>query len=118
MSTQIILKNYPSEIVEKIIELENSATDLFTPPFNVSEIFKFIEQLGKIIGSTEGITKTIVKDTLDELWDYYNSKFQLTRKLDELIKLPAIIEPFDEKAIELLIGWAIKLSVGLLKIPE
>lgn len=113
-----ILTDFPEEVVAKVKELEGEAVALFTPPFKVSEVFAFIETLGEIVGQAENATKENVKETLDQLWKYYNEKFEITKKLDDLIKLPVYLEPFDEKAIELLIGWAIPAAVGALPIPD
>lgn len=113
-----ILADYPTEVLEKIKELEGEAVALFTPPFKVSEVFAFIETLGDIVGTAENATKANVKVTLEKLWEYYNDKFEITTKLDDLIKLPVYLEPFDEKAIELLISWLIPTAVGALPIPD
>ena len=117
-TVETILVDFPTEILERVQELEVEATTLFTPPFKLSEVFAFIETLGEIVSQAENATKAKVKEALEGLWDYYNEKFEISVKLDELIKLPVYLEPFDEKAIELVLGWAIPAAVGLLPIPD
>lgn len=118
-SLEVALQNYPEEILNEIKELESSVVGLIEPPFRVSEIFAVVENAGDILAKSEGVTKPEVKQALNDIWAYFNDKYKIIEKLDEAIKLPAIVEPFDGMLIGLLVTQvAIPSIVGLLKLPE
>lgn len=116
---EIALQNFPQDILEKIKELESAIVGLIEPPFKVSELFSVIEDAGDILAMSNGVTKAEVKQALNDIWTYFNDKYGIINKLDDAIKLPAIMEPFDGMLISLLVTQiAIPSIVGLLKIPE
>lgn len=116
---EVALQSYPEDILVEIKELESAIVGLIEPPFKVSEIFAVVEDAGDILAKSEGVTKAEVKQALNDVWAYFNEKYKIVEKLDDAIKLPAIVEPFDGMLIGLLITQvAIPSIVGLLKLPE
>lgn len=109
----------PQTILDKVKLIELSANELFVnPPFKISEVLKFIEDLVGLISLTEGITKTQLKGEVKEIWAYFNEKYGLIDKIDEMLKLPAIVEPFDGMLINEGIKLLLVYGVGALPIPD
>jgi hypothetical protein len=116
---EVTLRNYPEEILNGIKELESSITALIAPPVRVTEVFSVIEHAGDILAKVQGITKPEALNTLVKIWEYFDEKYLIVQQLDDLIKLPAILEPFDSLAIRLLVRHVIiPATVGLLNLPE
>ena len=112
------LDSLPEKILAELKEVEAEGVALFTGEFKISEVFEFLEAVGDVVASVEGITKDELKATLLEAWTHYNSRFQIIEKLDELVKLPAMFEPFDAMAFELAIKQLIIPGiVSLSKLP-
>jgi hypothetical protein len=108
-----------SELVQKLKDIEQEAVAVFTPPFHSSEIAELLESIAQILILTPNITKSILKTALIEVWDYFDEKYSIVDKLDEVIKLPAVLEPFDSIAIRVAVKQAIiPIIVGQINIPD
>lgn len=106
-------------ILDKVKLIEVSADELFLkPPFKISEVLKFVEDIVGLISSVDGITKTQLKAEVKEIWAYFNEKYALIDKIDEMLKLPAIVEPFDGMLINEGIKLLLVYGVGALPIPD
>lgn len=100
---------------KKIVdEVYQSALELFTGDFQFDEVLDFIEKLVRAAEQLTGLTGDEKHKLVKEVWDYFDEEFKLTERLDELIKLPAIIEPFDSKLISFGVDVAIKAIVWTL----
>ena len=111
--------NIDKDVVEEIKDLEPVVADLVAPPFQFSELVKTFEELGDVVAKSQGMTKTKAKEILGQLWNYYDEKYQVVSFLDDLIALPALVEPFDGPAISAIVKYVIlPLSVKWLPIPD
>jgi hypothetical protein len=90
-----------SEYLEKILadaeQLHGSWDQLFAPPFKVQEVLTLISVLVRtaedlIPDPGTGQQKSAL---VMEAWKYLDGKYHLIDRLDEAIKLPFFLEPFD-----------------------
>lgn len=83
-------------------QIEEVVQNLFTPPFKVWEVFAAFGELGELIEDADGLqTQEDYQDAWDQLTAYLEAEFDFFRKLDDLIKVGVLLEPFDGPAIRL-----------------
>lgn len=89
------------DITPYLPEVEAAVEATLTDPFKAYEPMLLVGTVGKLIYEAEAIqTEEEYKDAWDQLTTHVETKYDLFRKLDDLVKLPVYAEPFD--------GWAIR----------
>ena len=91
-----------------ISELEKSyetLNALMTGPFTIKELADFVSAITETINNFyPDATHDEVEAHLKEAWGWADGKWAVVEKLDEMIKLNILLEPFDGPAIKLLMG--------------
>jgi hypothetical protein len=99
-----------------LVEMESVGEDweeLFTGEFHLQEVFNLVASLVKAAesiiiapGSSE-VKHELVRDA----FEYFDNKYKIIDRIDDLIPLPFFLEPFDgpflRKLVDFLIGQAV-----------
>jgi len=99
-----------------LVEMESVGDDweeLFTGEFHLQEVFNLVASLVKaaesiVLAPQGGESKhELVRDA----FEYFDNKFKIIDRIDDLIPLPFFLEPFDgpflRKLVDFLIGQAV-----------
>ena len=99
-----------------LVEMESVGDDweeLFTGEFHLKEVFNLVASLVKaaesiVLAPESGESKhELVRDA----FEYFDNKFKIIDRIDDLIPLPFFLEPFDgpflRKLVDFLIGQAV-----------
>ncbi|RQW92810.1 MAG: hypothetical protein EHM79_00345 [Geobacter sp.] len=106
---------YLEKILVTLDETKADWRELFNPPFSVKEVLELLKDLIQVAESVitspgSGEDKHAV---VKEAFLYLDEQYQLVDKMDDAIKLPFYLEPFDGKliraAIDLLIVAMVKV---------
>lgn len=91
-------------------QLETAVAELVAPPLRIWEVFDVVKAAGEILKAAVPIaTKSEYEEALTAAWDYFDEKYCLIDRLDEVIKV-GIFEPIDG----LLIGKAVRIGIAQL----
>jgi hypothetical protein len=99
-----------------LVEMESVGDDweeLFTGEFHLKEVFNLVASLVK---AAESIVLTpesgeAKHELVRDAFEYFDNKFKIIERIDDLIPLPFFLEPFDgpflRKLVDFLIGQAV-----------
>jgi len=104
---------YLDQILEEMESVGDDWEELFSGEFHLQEIFNLVASLVKATesiiitpGSSESKHKLVC-----EAFEYFDRKFKIIDRIDDLIPLPFFLEAFDgpflRKLVDFLIGQAV-----------
>ena len=104
---------YLDEILVEMDSVGKDWQELFTGQFHIQEVFNLVSSLVRtaesiITAPSSGEAKhKLVKDA----FAYFDNKYRIIDRIDDLIPLPFFLEPFDgaflRKLVDFLIGQAV-----------
>ena len=106
---------YLDEILVEMDSVGKDWQELFSGKFHIQEVFNLVSSLVRtaesiITGPSSGEAKhKLVKDA----FAYFDNKYRIIDRIDDLIPLPFFLEPFDgpflRKVVDFLIGQAVSV---------
>ena len=109
------MSEYLDRIIAELKEARDDWDELFSGKFSVQEIFDLITSLvqaGEAV-ITEPKTGADKHQLVHDAFDYFDEKYHIIDRLDDLIPLPFFLEPFDGpfigKLVDFLIGQAVSV---------
>jgi len=104
---------YLDQILTEMESVGDDWEELFSGEFHLQEVFNLVASLVKAAESiiiTPGSSESKHKLVRDA-FDYFDKKYKIIDRIDELIPLPFFLEPFDgpflRKLVDFLIGQAV-----------
>ncbi len=83
-------------------QIDEAVENLLAPKFKVWEVCAVFGEFGELLEDAEELeTREDYLDAGEQLTAYLEEKYNLFVKLDELIKVGILLEPFDGPAIRL-----------------
>jgi len=104
---------YLDRILAEVEVARQDWTELFSGEFRIQEVFDLVGSLVRaaeavITAPQSGATKHRL---VREAFDYFDRKYRIIDRIDDLIPLPFFLEPFDgpviRKVVDFLIGQAV-----------
>ena len=104
---------YLDQILEEMESVSEDWEELFTGKFELQEIFNLV---GSLVKAAESIISAAGSgeakhQLVREAFEYFDNKYHLIDRIDDLIPLPFFMEPFDgpflRKLVDFLIGQAV-----------
>ena len=104
---------YLDQILDEMEKVGEDWQELFSGEFHLQEVFNLVASLVKAAESV--ITAPGVGDEkhalVREAFEYFDKKYKIIDRIDDLIPLPFFLEPFDgpflRKLVDFLIGQAV-----------
>ena len=99
-----------------LAEMESVGTDwqeLFAGEFHLQEVFNLLASLVKAAESIVSIPESgeAKHRLVQEAFEYFDNKYRIIDRIDDMIPLPFFLEPFDgpflRKLVDFLIGQAV-----------
>ncbi len=104
---------YRDKILSEMETVGEDWQELFSGEFHLQEVFNLVASLVKaaesiVLTTKSGETKhALVRDA----FEYFDKKYKIIDRIDDLIPLPFFLEPFDgpflRKLVDFLIGQAV-----------
>jgi hypothetical protein len=104
---------YLDQILTEMEKIGKDWQELFSGKFHIQEVFNLVSSLVKTAESiitvpSSGESKHLL---VREAFEYFDSKYNIIDRIDDLIPLPFFLEPFDgpflRKVVDFLIGQAV-----------
>lgn len=104
---------YLDQILTEMESVGKDWQELFSGKFRIQEVFDLVSSLVRaaesiITAPSSGESK---HELVREAFDYFDSKYRIIDRIDDLIPLPFFLEPFDgaflRKLVDFLIGQAV-----------
>ena len=104
---------YLDQILAEMESVGEDWQELFSGEFHLQEVFNLVASLVK---AAESIVLTpqsseIKHKLVREAFEYFDKKYKIIERIDDLIPLPFFLEPFDgpflRKLVDFLIGQAV-----------
>lgn len=90
------------DITPFLPQIDEAVENLLAPPFKVWEVCSVFGEVGELLEDAEGLeTPEDYQDAWSQITAYLETKYDLFRKLDDLIKVGVLLEPFDGPALRL-----------------
>ena len=104
---------YLDQILAEMESVGKDWQELFSGKFHIREVFNLVSSL---VRTAESIIKTPSSGEekhklVREAFEYFDNKYRIIDRIDDLIPLPFFLEPFDgaflRKLVDFLIGQAV-----------
>jgi hypothetical protein len=107
------LSDYLENILQSVSEVQKDWSDLFSGEFDYTEI---VDLISSLVESAESIitdpgSGSEKHKAVKEAFDYFDAKYKLIDRLDDMIALPFFLEPFDGKLLEMSVDIIITATV-------
>jgi len=106
---------YLDSILAEVEAARQDWQELFSGEFRVQEIFDLV---GSLVKATEAVI-TAPQAGADkhrlvrEAFDYFDRKYRIIDRIDDMIPLPFFLEPFDGKLLRTVIDFLIGQAVSV-----
>jgi len=106
---------YIDQILAEMESMEMNRQELFSGEFHLQEVFNLIASLVNAAESIVSIPESgeAKHRLVQEAFEYFDNKYRIIDRIDDLIPLPFFLEPFDgpflRKLIDFLIGQAVSV---------
>ncbi len=104
---------YLDQILAEMETVGKDWQELFTGEFHLQEVFNLVASLVKAAESVKTAPRTgeSKHELVHEAFEYFDKKYKIIDRIDDLISLPFFLEPFDgaflRKLVDFLIGQAV-----------
>ncbi len=104
---------YLDQILDEMESVGKDWQELFSGKFRIQEVFNLVSSLVRTAESiiTAPSSGEAKHQLVREAFEYFDKKYKIIDRIDDLIKLPFFLEPFDgaflRKLIDFLIGQAV-----------
>ena len=104
---------YLDQILAEMESVGKDWQELFSGKFQIREVFNMVSSLVRIAESiiTAPNSGADKHKLVREAFEYFNNKYRIIDRIDDLIPLPFFLEPFDgaflRKLVDFLIGQAV-----------
>ena len=106
---------YLDSILAEVEGARQDWQELFSGEFRIQEIFDLVGSLVRaaeaiITAPQSGVDKHLL---VREAFEYFDRKYRLIDRIDDMIPLPFFLEPFDSKLLRELIDFLIGQAVSV-----
>jgi len=104
---------YLNQILAEMESVEENWEELFSGKFHLQEVFNLVASLVKAAESIVSVPESseVKHQLVREAFEYFDKKYKIIDRIDDLIPLPFFLEPFDgqflRKLVDFLIGQAV-----------
>ena len=104
---------YLDQILDEMEKVGEDWQELFSGEFHLQEVFNLVASLVKAAESVITAPQTGEKkhSLVRDAFEYFDKKYKIIDRIDDLIPLPFFLEPFDgpflRKLVDFLIGQAV-----------
>ncbi len=104
---------YLDQILAEMESVGMDWQELFSGEFRIQEVFNLVSSLVRTAESiiTAPRTGESKHELVREAFEYFDKKYRIIDRIDDLIRLPFFLEPFDgaflRKLVDFLIGQAV-----------
>jgi len=112
----MIENSYLDQILEETEKFGQNRTELFSGEFEVKEIFDLIASLVRVAESviTSPRMGASKHKLVHDAFNWFDQKYEILDRVDDLIPLPFFMEPFDGPVIRKVIDFLISQAVSAL----
>jgi len=106
---------YLDRILAEVEAARQDWTELFSGEFRIQEVFDLV---GSLVRATEAVitapqTGAEKHKLVREAFDYFDRKYRIIDRIDDMIPLPFFLEPFDGKLLRMMIDFLIGQAVSV-----
>jgi len=106
---------YLEQILTELNAVGKDWDELLSGKFRLQELFELVGSMVKAAESIFTAPQTGIEKhrLVREAFDYFNRKYRIVDRIDDLVALPVFLEPFDgpflRKVVDFLIGQAVAI---------
>lgn len=112
-------EEWAQAMIERARELGTDVLAIVSGPFSWKELLAVLVALARaaeqLFGAGAGLEK---RAAVQAVLDHLKAEYDLVNKIDDLIKLPFWAEPFDGKAIDVLLNMAVEGVVFVINLVD
>jgi len=106
---------YLDRILAEVEAAWQDWTELFSGDFRIQEVFDLV---GSLVRAAEAVITAPQSGAekhklVQEAFDYFDRKYRIIDRIDDMIPLPFFLEPFDSKLLRGLVDFLIGQAVSI-----